>query len=285
MEYRLMRDLRDRGFRRALRGDEAFGWSIEVNDITGAMNRVMLRRFGDDPRLEGFIRPELYERWCAASDASFERVTQEVAGLEPNDAKDSLYFAHRLEGYLNTASYFKMPWLDQRNALLDDDILEFLEHVPWRLRIEKGLYHRAMRLAFPRLWEMPFADASNLEDWPTLITEAGPVRQFIRTSIEDGESQMWQWVDREALHNLANAAPTPPRHGHRSSMLRSAFFALPRPIMARARGWRAAHDRLRLSPDKILLRFLVLKEFVDQVAMPGVNGNQGPRVELPDGAA
>ena len=137
---------------------------------------VKLYRVADYKNLNGILRVEHHDEWRNASEAVFLTATQEVRGSDPNDAKDYLYFTHRLQGYLNTASYYKLCMLDQRNVLLDDEILDFLEFVPARLRADKVLYRRAMARAFPRLWQVPFASTSNLEHWGEVLAMSLPVR-------------------------------------------------------------------------------------------------------------
>ena len=269
LEYSFMGRLRHAGFERALRGDETMGWLTPVHTINEALKKVKLHGFGADPHLRDIIRAEHRDAWHAASEAVFAEVAAEVEGREPNDAKDYLYFTHRLQGYLNTASYYKLCVLDQRNVLLDDDILAFLELVPARLRIDKLLYRRAMARAFPELWELPFATSSNLEPWNKVLAEDRGVRQFIERSLKDSDSRVWEFIDRESVAHLfqsTSAQRVRSSNTNRArAMLRTGLLQLPAPMLAGAKGWRAAHMPLRLPAHAIIFRVLVLKQFVDEL--------------------
>ncbi|MDP9463047.1 MAG: asparagine synthase-related protein [Actinomycetota bacterium] len=270
LEYSFMQDLRSAGFERALRGDEALGWSAPVPNIATAVTRVKLHRLGEDSRLRTYIDSRYYEEWCRASDAALTSVEEEVRGSAPDDAKDYLYFAHRLEGYLNTASYYKLVWLDQRNVLLDEDILDFYERVPAALRADKLLYRRAMARAFPQLWALPFATASSLEDWRSVLAADEEVRRFIQKSLDDEQSPVWEFFDRRALALLFES--TSPSFSGRSisgrmrSSVRALLLRLPDPVVRSLQGFRSSRLPFRLPAHAILLRVLVVKQFVDETA-------------------
>ena len=153
-EYRIMRILSEDGFFRVLRGDEVFGWRIRVYSMAGALAEVGLRRLRGLPRIPEYTHPNVYRELCDASDLAIDSALKPVLDLEPNGAKDQLYFAHRLQGYLNTAAYFKQLLLDHRNVLLDESLLDFLAMVPTRLRIDKLLYRRAMARKYPESMEI-----------------------------------------------------------------------------------------------------------------------------------
>jgi len=270
LESSFMQDLRSAGFERALRGDEALGWSTPVRTIAAALTKVKLHRLAEDSRLGTYIGSRYYDDWCRASDEALTTAEEEVRGSPADDAKDYLYFAHRLEGYLNTASYYKLVWLDQRNALLDEDILDFFELVPAALRVDKLLYRRAMARAFPELWALPFAGASSLEDWRTVLAEDAEVRGFIQKSLDDARSHVWEFFDRRALALLFES--TAPHLARRSASqrarasMRAALLRLPGPVVRGLQTIRATHMPFRLPPHAILLRVLVIKQFVDEIA-------------------
>lgn len=270
LEYSFMQDLRGAGFERALRGDEALGWSTPVRTIAAALTKVKLHRLGEDRELQAFISPRYFDDWCRASDAALRKTEEEVHGSAADDAKDYLYFAHRLEGYLNTASYPKLVCLDQRNVLLDEDILDFFELVPAALRVDKLLYRRAMARAFPDLWALPFAGASSLENWRSLLAEDAGVRGFIKKSLDDERSHVWEFFDRRALALLFES--TAPNRARRSisenanASVRAALLRLPDPVVRGLQRWRATHLPFRLPAHGILLRVLVAKQLVDEIA-------------------
>jgi len=269
LESSFMQDLRSAGFERALRGDEALGWSTPARSVATALTKVKLHRLGEDSRLKTYVGSAYYDEWCRASEAALTDAQEEVRGTPIDDAKDYLYFAHRIEGYLNTASYYKQIYLDQRNVLLDEDILDFYERVPAALRIDKLLYRRAMARAYPQLWGLPFAAASSLEDWRSVVAEDAEIRQFIKKSLQDERSYVWQFFDRRALVLLFEST-SPHLTGvsvtaRARSSLRSTLLRLPPPVVRRLQAFRASHLPFRVPAHSILLRVLVVKQFVDEL--------------------
>jgi hypothetical protein len=101
------------------------------------------------------IRPERYASHCEASNAAVEEALHEVRDVQPNQAKDRLYFHHLLQCFLHTASYWSLIELDFRNPLLDESILDFLKRVPERLRLDKVLYRQALARKYPALVQFP----------------------------------------------------------------------------------------------------------------------------------
>ncbi|MBA3689689.1 MAG: hypothetical protein H0W81_12830 [Chloroflexi bacterium] len=270
LEYSFMQDLRGAGFERALRGDEALGWSTPVRTLAAALTKVKLHRLEEDSRLSSYVAPRYYDDWCRASDEVMAKAEEEVRGTAADDAKDYLYFAHRLEGYLNTATYYKLIWLDQRNVLLDEEILDFFELVPASFRVDKLLYRRAMARAFPQLWALPFAAGNSLENWRSLLAEDAAVRGFIQKSLDDERSHVWEFFDRRALALLFQS--TVPHVGRQPAsqraraVMRAALLRLPGPVVRGLQNLRETHTSLHLPAHAILLRVLVIKQFVDEIA-------------------
>jgi asparagine synthetase B (glutamine-hydrolysing) len=270
-EHRFMVDLRAAGFQRALRGDEVSGWSRLAATHEEALSLVYLRRLRDAPRLSTVIRPEKYAAMCAASDDNIEEALGEVRALPPNQAKDVLYFDHRLQAYLQPASYWKQVELDQRNVLLDEPILDFLARVPEPLRIEKALYRRAIALRYPDLARFPFAQRDNLENWRVLLTSDTPVRQYVLDEMADRSSGIWEYLDREVLSGMIRELEAPAESGKRPRGKWDSAKVLGRRTLERVspRLWLTfqSHRHKRpvfgLLPATILFRALVLKDWHD----------------------
>jgi hypothetical protein len=263
-----MRILSEDGFLRVLRGDEVFGWRIRVYSMSGALAEVGLRRLKGLQRIAEYTHPNVYRELCDASDEAINSALKPVLDLEPNDAKDHLYFAHRLQGYLNTAAYFKQLLLDHRNVLLDESLLDFLAMVPTRLRIDKLLYRRAMARKYPALWKFDVARRNNLEDWSRLLVEETQVRRFALQQLDDEKSGIWDYFDPRALRRVLDSL-TPGNTErqtigvgwrNRRATLKKALFSIAPPIAALIR---AQNVSRRLEPNKALMRVLVLKHWHD----------------------
>jgi asparagine synthetase B (glutamine-hydrolysing) len=264
-EAALMARIRAGGIHRVLRGDEAFGWSAGVTSLAEALREVKIRPLGELPAVQAVIRDDRRDAWLAAADAVLDDAVAEVRDRSPNAAKDALYFTHRLQGYLNAAAYYKLCWLDHRNPLLDDRILDFMASVPDRLRIDKLLFRRAMARAFPEAWRLPIAQASNLEDWPGVLADDTPPRAFVSDSLRRPDTALWDVLDRDRVMGLldevvggpSGAAPA----GH--SLRATAKRRMPAALMRRWSRYRGTRTVIGTPPHTIVLRAMVLQQFVD----------------------
>lgn len=265
-EHTLIRGLGDEGVERVLRGDECFGYEDHVSSIEGALAAVGLRRLLSVKGLPRFLLPGALASWGEAGRAAIDDLVVSLRGAHPDDAKDLLYFRHRLQGYLGSAAYLKQVVLDHRTPLLDEGILAFNARVPARLRAGKRLFLRAAQGLSPELFALPLATRDNLEDWGALVAGPSPVHDHVARELQDRESGIWEHVDREALLAAFRGEPEPGRStmavaiqrlprriGH--SVLRAAP-CLERPLVAAAR-------RRTLRFDQICLRVLALKTFHD----------------------
>ncbi|MGI9234001.1 MAG: asparagine synthase-related protein [Woeseiaceae bacterium] len=208
-EHRLMLELRDAGFNRALRGDQVFGGGggrhVEIYEPSHALAEAGLRRLRDLAAVANYVNPSTFKALLEASDDAMDSALDSVGHLAPNDGKDYLYFVHRVQGYLNSGAYLKQVVFDTRNVFLDEDILSFLEQVPVRLRINKLLYRRAMRRRYPDLWTIPVATENTLENWDWQLGNDTALRRFVREQLDDSESEIWQYFDRLALRSLLDS--------------------------------------------------------------------------------
>jgi asparagine synthetase B (glutamine-hydrolysing) len=265
-EHALMRALGDEGAEVVLRGDECFGYEARVASIEGALATIGLRRLADVRQFQRFLAPPALSRWGEAGGAAIDTLAAGLRGVHPDDAKDLLYFRHRLQGYLGSAAYLKQAVLDHRTPLLDEAILAFNARIPAGLRAGKRLFLRAARRLQPELFALPLATRDNLEDWRALVAAPSPVRAHLERELLDRGSAIWEQVDREALLAALPRGPEPdgsalgaairrlPRRAARS--LLRAVPPLERPLVA-------CVQRRTLRFDQICLRVLVLKSFHD----------------------
>jgi asparagine synthetase B (glutamine-hydrolysing) len=261
-EYAVMRDLAASGARVVLRGDECFGWGAPVASLDEAWLTLNLRPLGPLRHVAKVIRPEAYARWSEASAAALADATQPFAGEHPDDAKDHLYFRHRLQSYLGSAAYLKHVVLDHRAPLVDEAILDLNARVPARLRADKRLFCRAAARGAPELWRIPFAGRGNLEDWELLLASESPVRAHVEAELADTASGIWSIFDPRALADLVPPLGAPPSQGTAAriervvkSVARTALRLAPRVERRIA----VQRHRAGIRADQILMRVMVLK--------------------------
>jgi hypothetical protein len=167
---------------------------------------------------------------------------------------------------MNNSAYVRQVFLDTRNALLDEQILDFLEVVSPELRVNKQLFQNSMKRRYPELWRLPFSKVSNLEDWDAYLAQDTLVREYVCQQLEDSDSEIWNYFDRRALRALLdslavkrpNAATSIPLNGR--AILRKALYSLSPRIRSaiRRRNEGSFHPS-----NRAIFRVLVLKNWYD----------------------
>ncbi|UVT19551.1 MAG: hypothetical protein H8K03_17435 [Nitrospira sp.] len=273
-ELTIMKKISECGYDRVLRGDEIFGWHERVYTYSQAETEVGLRSLGMLPFYSEVIQPKFYSLWSAASDAIMVDIRSSIQGMEPNDAKDHLYFTHRLQGYLHTSAYYKQVYLDHRNVLLEDSILEFLARVPPQYRIDKGLFRKAVYELNPLLSGIPIANRTGYENWANELVSSSSLREYTQTQLNDTKSGIWEYFNRPAMVKLFNSLSlaTPSLASQEEGSLefvknwiggktKEALFAFaPRHTTE----LRAKRLQSALLPYHVILRFLVFKNWHDR---------------------
>ena len=221
------------------------------------------------------LRPQYFREWSEAGDVAMAHLESEANGMEPIDAKDYLYFTHRLQGYLHSSASYKQVLFDHRNVLLDDSILEFLLRVPSKFRLHKVLYRNAVSAMYPSLKDIPLAVCSGLEDWDSELKKESALRKYMQKQIEDQNSGVWEYFDMNAVAGVFNSLSSFPRSSSSSSLrvrvrkkISSHIFSLfPRQAMA----IRTTRFQSAMMPSQALLRFLVFKHWHDTFLSPHGN--------------
>lgn len=273
-EYQLMVELRSFGYQRVLRGDEVFGLrSFSASTIEGASVIAYMQRLRGVQGLDAVIQPTQYEALCEASDNAIEKALADARDLTPNQAKDFFYFAHRLQYYLQSGSYFRQIEFDQRNVLLDDAILDFMAKVPDSLRIDKMLFRKVVNQQYSNLARFPYAKRYNFEDWQRLLVTESPVREYALEELNDGSSGIWEFLDPGALTKILEDLGK--GFGIRSllsqwvnpkALVKRSLLMFAPNLLSRIRSERRARPEIHLAAEKIIMRSLVLKNWYDTFA-------------------
>ena len=257
------------GYDRCLRGDEAFGWQEMSYGLEHSWRAVGLRRLSEATDAQALIAPGARRAAIEASEATFDAIRDRYGDLVPNQAKDGLYFDTRLANYLQPANYWRQTVFDERNPLLDDDILAFLAEVPEELRIDKALFRDATSV-LTRDWpDIPFADGSKLDPFMDQMRPGAPMRLHAEAEAADVESGIWDLIDRPAFATLLaklgrSTSAAVEQRGRRRRLLRSARHA-----MGAISGRMAQRAAIRLKrgqvrEDMLASRVLVLKDWHDR---------------------
>ncbi len=199
-ELHLMEELSQQGVRKVLRGDQCFTRGRSMLSPAYAILRMCIRSTSGLADGRSSWQSAVYEQICSAGDAQLEALAAEYANVQEDNTGDEVYFRHRLQGYLNSAVYFKLLHFDHRNPLLDERMLRLIQRLSIAARREQKVLNEAGALEFPEVWgKYPFADRSNLEDFVDLLAHETPVRRAVRAEFSDESSAVWEFLDRGAL--------------------------------------------------------------------------------------
>lgn len=261
-EHSLMQRLREQGIKYGLRGDEVFGFHDEVFHLRTALRRVYLSSLDEAPNAWQYVTDAALPELMGAQRATMKGVMAEVEGMTPNQAKDYLYFTHRLQCYLHSASYYKQVELEQRNILLDDELLEILPRVSDPLRSDKKLFRQMVARRYPRLLRVPYATRSNLEDFTQKLAQPGPLRGYVEQELNDEGSPVWSIVQRPTLQRFVRGL-APAMTASRPSVLSQVKKVLPESMRAELGSLWGSRQEMPLEPTSFLLRTLTLKQAIE----------------------
>ena len=268
-EFRLMRELKQRGFRRVIRGDETFGWKRMNFSRLGAFAHVGLRRFGEVEGLPRLFHPIAARKIIEENACLAEDVLRTTPRGSENQLKDYFYFHQRLQNYLNSCASFKHSLFEHLNPLLADEVLDFLRLVPDEMREDKQLLRALLEKHFPDLHAIGYAASDGLENWSALWRQDTPVRAYLRDQLQDDRSAVWRLYDRVRIREVFESGDERSSCGAGSLLKRSLTRLgrdLAKPFSRRAGSHLQARLALRapMAPTKTLLRFIVVKNWVDR---------------------
>jgi len=268
-EFRIMEKIRTLGFRRVLRGDSTFGYKGRVYDALGALSAIGIRRFRSIGGMRHLMLEKPYRRFVEAGDAIFDNLLEVCKDMEPNDAKEYLYFTQRFQNYMGSARYYKQVLFDHRNPLMDETILDFMSCVQRELRENRILFIEALKKRYSKLLEFPFAISDGLEDWRNELGSKTAMRDFFANEVADEKSGIWEYFERKGVVRLFeatghNRALNIKRLGFKKRIKSNILQSMTRIVPSTTARLLARRTQRYVENRNVFLRIMILKDWHDR---------------------
>jgi asparagine synthetase B (glutamine-hydrolysing) len=278
-ELCIMRRIREEfGGLYVLRGEECFGHTPEPTCDLEALGHWGIARLQDHPRAERLLNPSKLPEFRDRSGQTLQAIIDTCPSLNFIDRRDYFYFACRLFHYHSRSAYCKRTVVDVRNPWLDKELLEFLQTVPVRYRINRYLYKKAGSALFPDLMAIPIATRSSLENWTEKFQNSPVLQQFLKTHLFEQRNSFHEMLNPDAVRALYDQAIRPggshPSVKQRTlqagkNLLRTQAPQLYRRLKPSLMG---RMESTEIAGEVLLMRMLLLKIWFDQF----VDGNAQP---------
>jgi len=185
-----------------LRGEECFGHTPEPTCDLEALGHWGIARLQDHPRAERLLNPSKLPEFRDHAGQIIQELLDTCPSVNFTDRRDHFYFAHRLFQYHSRSAYCKRTVVDVRNPWLDRELLEFLQTVPVRYRINRYLYKKAGSALFPELMAIPVATRNSLENWPEKFQKSPDLQQFLKTHLFEKRNSLHEILNPDAVRAL-----------------------------------------------------------------------------------
>jgi asparagine synthetase B (glutamine-hydrolysing) len=189
-----------------LRGDEVFGWKENVSTIPGLLHSLDIHELRRLPNNYTYLEKRKRRLLVDAGREQMRRILKQAPYDDLHDVKDYLYFNQRLPGYLQPLNQLKTHSLWIRNPYLDNEILDFIIHLPTSMRLGKNLFIAAVRQSFPELIHLPIAERHNLIDWNDMLHKDSALFKFVRGELLEDEDGFYEIVDQGRLEKFIDCA-------------------------------------------------------------------------------
>lgn len=190
-----------------LAGDECLGWNdVQLSDLDDVLASVSICVDLGRAVLSQYFPAQTISDLQSRLAEDARTVRDKVVGLaDLHDAKDFLYLDERLPNRL-------LPWRDRfcgtfaevRNPLLDDDLIDFIQRVPSRLRRGKRLYRVTMERMFPDLFPLPLGTRGDYR--VNVAAEMHGVASLLRREVEDTASPLDAVLPQEGVLRMIEDA-------------------------------------------------------------------------------
>jgi len=171
-----------------IRGDHIFGYRHSAANDTEALALYAFCSDRLDPSLEKLLKPDVYQRLSRLYREEIDKITNECRLLYFDNRKDYYYYLLRIFRYHNHLGYYKRKYIEQRNPLLDNEILDFVLQLPSKYRVDRKLWSTTVTSTFPELAKFPIAEADNLPNWSKQFHQNEEIKDFVRSILIDDHS-------------------------------------------------------------------------------------------------
>ena len=185
------------GLDSVLKGDEIWGWQDEAGSRDQAVGNVMPNRLS--PRLLEVLAPDLRARAEELWRAEIETVLHDCAAADWNDVKDYLYLKGRVCRYIFGLGGSDEEHVQVVRPYLTKGVLDVVQRLPGRLRVQKNLFLEMLARHEPRLFAYGRNHGSHIADY--YFHMAPFVRARVGAHLDAGHD-LGGLLDRDAARRL-----------------------------------------------------------------------------------
>ena len=253
-----------------LRGDECFGYSkeLEVHDNNTMLRVLNLNKIYHIPTYQKILKPSYYKEFCEYDRGHFHGLMASCGGKSVHDRLDTLYLNVRLRYFLNPLNYVKTLALECSRPLLDYGLLEFMQCVPKRYRVDKTLWRETVVGTYQNLGG-EFAKRRNDIDWGDSFERSPEIKRFIYQQLIVERNAITECLDVSGLKvELDKFFARPLRQSSRSLFKQTVLRSLrgsPSLYKALHKSWYSVKGLVAdpLPLEYLILRLLILKTWGD----------------------
>ncbi|MCP4275070.1 MAG: hypothetical protein GY779_01810, partial [Gammaproteobacteria bacterium] len=169
-----------------INGDESFGWRDATSSIPDALTKIGWFHLDQAPRVGDWIRPDIAHDLRKEIDRRLTELVVRADQTDPNDLKDKLYYEQRLGNKINAFAVHRLYAMEQARPLMDEDVIDFVSHVPRYFREDKRLLRETFRQKFPDLDRLPYSCKDSIpvpDSFCNMIERNPKMRQFFEANL------------------------------------------------------------------------------------------------------
>jgi asparagine synthetase B (glutamine-hydrolysing) len=286
-ELPIMRRIRDElGCTHLFRGDpgDPMRYQAPTSDVE-ALAMIGIRGLDAYPSVQAILNPTLVQDLERESAHLVEEVIDECPADDFTDERDFFFYAQHVNGYTNPSTYYKLTVFEVQTPWLDKGLLDFIQRLPTRLRSDRYLYEKTLRVMFPELESIPVARRDSLEDWRFILRRDRELQRFIWRHLVEDRNEFHDFLNREALAGFLSKTWA---GGDRSPGMaamggaKRAMSTVSPALYGRLKTIIAPRVRMReITSDKLIFRLLVAKLWFDVCKLSSASAAPGSGADRP----